>query len=268
MVLPSSCLDALSEIDEIWAPTRFIQARFVLATDRPVLHMPVAWRFPAPLATGGDPFFGLPWRSYILAEDDGFPDGGALRAAVRAYASAFGSWPSARRPVFAIRSSDVAAWDGDLSAMIAAHDGVILPATADPVALTAGAACLLALHRGEALGLSVVRAMASGVPVIATDYGGCTDLLSPETGFPVEFYLVPPAGGPGPEAAWAEADPDHAAWLLRDLVDRPEMARRRGEAGRQRLENLHSPVAVAAQQARRLDLVARLAAQPASLAAA
>jgi hypothetical protein len=267
MVLSPSCLDALSEIDEIWAPTRFIQARFVLAANRPVLHMPVAWRFPAALSTGRDAF-GLPWRSYILAEDDGFPGGGALRAAVRAYASAFGPWPSARRPALAISSSDVATWDDDLRAMIAAHDGVILPATADPTALMAGAACLLALHRGEALGLSIVRAMASGVPVVATDYGGCTDLLTPETGFPVEFCLVPPASGLEMEAAWAEADLDHAAWSLRDLVGRPEMARRRGEAGRQRLENLHGPVAVAAQQARRLDLAARLAAQPASRAAA
>jgi hypothetical protein len=46
------------------------------------------------------------------------------------------------------------------------------------------------------------------------------------------------------------------------------MARRRGEAARQRLESLHAPAVVAARQVRRLDRVARLAAEPARRVAA
>jgi glycosyltransferase involved in cell wall biosynthesis len=109
--------------------------------------------------------------------------------------------------------------------------------------------------------------MASCVPVVATEYGGCTDLLTPKTGFPVSFRLLPAAGGAA-AASWAdlaEADPDHAAWSLRDLFGRPEVARRRAEEARRQLNNLYNPASVAAQQARRLGLVKRLAERPYSL---
>jgi glycosyltransferase involved in cell wall biosynthesis len=266
MVLSSSCLDALSGIDEIWAPTRFIQASLVLATTLPVLHMPVAWRFSTPPATRRE--FIPNGRPYIMAESDGFPGGGAVEAAVRAYAVAFEAWPAASRPVLAIRAQVV---DDKLRAMIAAHDGIIVPADADPAAMIAEAGCVLALHRGEALGLTILRAMASGVPVVATEFGGCTDLLTPKTGFPIGFRLVPRTGGAETESwveAWAEADPDHAAWSLRDLFSRPEVARRRAEEGRRQLDTLHDPTTVAARQARRLGFVERLAVRPYSLVAA
>jgi hypothetical protein len=48
--LTPSWLAKLSEVDEIWAPTRFIQSSLVLRTSLPVLHMPVAWDFQAPAA--------------------------------------------------------------------------------------------------------------------------------------------------------------------------------------------------------------------------
>jgi hypothetical protein len=269
MVLSPSCLDALSEIDEIWAPTRFIQASLVLATTLPVLHMPVPWRFPAPPASAQDFIPG--GRPYILAENDGFPGSGAVEAAVNAYLAAFGSWAVEKRPVLAIRSQSADATDDALQATIAAHGGVIIPSTADPAELIAGATCLLALHRGDALGLTILRAMASGVPVVATEYGGCTDLLTPKTGFPIGFRLLPTSGGAAVESwvdPWAEADLDHAAWSLRDLFGRPDVARSRAEEARCQLESLHEPATIAARQARRLGLVERLAARPNPLAAA
>jgi glycosyltransferase involved in cell wall biosynthesis len=266
IILSSSFLNALSSIDEIWAPTRFVQASLVLATTLPVIHMPVAWRFPTPTAAGDEFISG--GRPYILAEGDGFPGSSAVDTAVLAYAAAFASWPRTSRPVLAIRAESA---DHNLRAMIAAHDGVIVPANADPAAVIAGAGCVLALHRGEALSLTILRAMAGSVPVVATDYGGCTDLLTPKTGFPVGFRLLPRSGGAETESwvgAWAEADMDHAAWSLRDLFSRPEVARHRAAEARSQLETLYDTVTVAARQARRLDLVERLAARSYSFVAA
>ena len=250
MALSPSCLESLGQIDEIWAPTRFIQAGLVLKTQLPVLHMPVAWRFPAlgPRA---------PARPYILAECDGFPGCGELLAAIQAYEAAFGSRPEADQPTLVLRPHGSGEWDAALRAAIAGNPAVIVPATvADPVALVAGAACVLSLHRGEALGLPVARAMAYGVPVVATDYGGCTDLLTPETGFPVDFHLVP---GRSSSHSAAQADACHAAWSLRDVFDRPDEARRRAANASRVLQSAHDPAAVAAQQAERLGVLGLLA---------
>jgi glycosyltransferase involved in cell wall biosynthesis len=248
IVLSPTCLDALGQIDEVWAPTRFIQALMVLATELPVLHMPVAWRFPAMAAAGG---FVPPDRPYILAASDSFPGSGELLAAVQAYDAAFGSQPPTSRPALMIHSQATDAWDDELHAAIAATGGVIVSSLSDVTALVAGAACVLSLHRGDALGLSVLRAMACGVPVVATDYGGCTDLLSPESGFPVDFRLV--------HTATAEVDLAHAAWSLRDVFGRPDMARRRAANARQLVETTHNPAAVAARQAGRMGMLGLIA---------
>ena len=250
LIAASSCLEALGQVDEIWAPTRFIQAGMVLATQLPVLHMPVAWRFP-PHGPGA------PGRPYILAECDGFPGCGELLAAVQAYEAAFGARPAADHPALVLRPHGAGEWDAALRAAIAGNPAVIVPAMmADPVALAAGAACMLSLHRGEALGLPVARAMAYGVPVVATDYGGCTDLLTPETGFPVEFHLVP---GSSSSHSAAQADTCHAAWLLRDVFDRPGEARRRAANATRLMATAHAPAVVAAQQAARLAALGLLA---------
>ena len=206
---------ALARVDEIWAPTRFIQAALVGETDRPVLHMPVAW----PVAgTAGAGDAGGTRGAIIQAVADGLPGCGEIRAALRAYQLAFARWPAAPRLVIQAKRPDDG-WDDELASMVAAMEGVSLavpsPSAPDPLL---GAACVLSLHRGEALGLPVLRAMARGVPVVATDYGGCTDLLTPQTGFPVEYRL---------DGGSAEVDPRHAAWWLQRVFDRPDEARRR-----------------------------------------
>jgi hypothetical protein len=257
LILSPPCRDALHAIDEIWAPTRFIQAALVLETERPVLHMPMAWHVPAAATAASG-------RPYILVEPDGFPGGDPAWAALRAYEAAFGAQLAASRPALVIRAQPNDPWDDALRAAIAAHDGVIMPDSimadpADGMALVAGAACILSLHRGEALGMSIVRAMTRGVPVVATDYGGCTDLLTPETGYPVDFHLVPARREGMRDEAWADADLDHAAWSLRDVFARPDAAQRRAGHARDRLEAAHSPTAVAARQARRLEVLGLVA---------
>jgi glycosyltransferase involved in cell wall biosynthesis len=155
--------------------------------------------------------------------------------------------------------------------MITAYQGIIAPPAADPTPLIAGAACLLALHRGDALGLSVLRAMAFGVPVVTTDYGGCTDVLNPRTGFPVDFTNASTTFDTNAETwgeSMVEADPDCAAWSLHDLFARPDLARARAAEAQRVIQTLYDPADVAAQQRRRLCRVKQLATRPYNGAAA
>lgn len=79
-------------------------------------------------------------------------------------------------------------------------------------------------HRSEGFGLNILHAMALGVPVVCTDYGGCTDFATSETAWLVgkERGLRAPSAG---ELAifphlkglsWAE--PDHSS-LVRQMRD-------------------------------------------------
>ena len=81
----------------------------------------------------------------------------------------------------------------------------------------------------EAMPLSVLEAMASGLPVVATDVGDVAHLVpNGETG------LVVPS-----------QSPDQLAAALRKLVEDPDAARRMGAAGRARAESVYSSTATA-----------------------
>jgi len=133
----------------------------------------------------------------------------------------------------------------------------------------------------ETFGLSILEAMAAGRPVVASDFSGYRDLVKEgETGFLVPTYG--PADYGLMDAFWPIAaertaalqvaqrtalDLDVLAARLRLLRDRPELARRMGEAGRRRvLRRFHWPVVIRAMEEhwdRLKDEALRLGAAPA-----
>jgi glycosyltransferase involved in cell wall biosynthesis len=81
----------------------------------------------------------------------------------------------------------------------------------------------------EGFPLSVLEAMAAGVPVVATDIGGTDELVSSETGLPV-----------------APADPRALAEGVRALLADRDGAARRAAAARARVLTVHSTSAMVA----------------------
>lgn len=85
--------------------------------------------------------------------------------------------------------------------------------------------CVLSLHRSEGFGLNLARAIVSGVPLVATDYGGCAEWMehcfrvrwTPQEIKTQDYY---PIG-----AFWAEPDINHAAALMRYVYENPQEAR-------------------------------------------
>jgi glycosyltransferase involved in cell wall biosynthesis len=98
----------------------------------------------------------------------------------------------------------------------------LLGERADVPALLADADVFVLSSRSEGLPLSVLEAMAAGLPVVASDVGGVHELVvGGETGL-----LVRPG------------DPDELAAALRALLADRELRRRLGDAGRARAEAL------------------------------
>lgn len=98
--------------------------------------------------------------------------------------------------------------------------------------LTAAANAYISLHRGEGLGMGMLEAMTLSVPVIATNFGGNTDFVTPDTAYPVPYTLVDVQSDMTAYnyvAKWAQPDVDAAASFLRQVHDTPEQAKQKSQ---------------------------------------
>jgi glycosyltransferase involved in cell wall biosynthesis len=67
--------------------------------------------------------------------------------------------------------------------------------------------CLVYPSRGEGFGLPIAEAMASGIPVVVTGYGGHMDFCNEQNAFLIDYRLVPSRSHLNvPGAQWAEPD--------------------------------------------------------------
>jgi len=278
---PSSLRPALGLVDEIWVASDFVNGLFTAETDKSVLT------FPMPVEPGEPPKLsradvGLPEDRFVfLFVYDFFStiERKNPLGLIDAFSRAF---PPGTGPVLVLKSINGDTWRDDLARVreaAAVHPDIrvvdaFLPAE-HVHALTAHADCYVSLHRSEGFGLTIADAMAYGKPAIATRYSGNLTFMDDANSYLVESGLATvPAGIPNYPAGtvWAEPNLDHAAELMRRVVEQPDEARERGEAARRTIVEHHSLEQTAEFAGRRLREVAgrepeRAAAQtPAQLA--
>lgn len=125
-------------------------------------------------------------------------------------------------------------------------------------AMVAACDCYVSLHRSEGFGLTPAEAMYLGKPVIATGYSGNLDYMTDSNSYLVNYEMRPIGEGNfpyPPEGEWAEPDPEHAARLMREVVDDPDAAARRGRQAALDIRRTHSPLAAGETMERRLAFV-------------
>ncbi|WP_375411262.1 glycosyltransferase [uncultured Bradyrhizobium sp.] len=262
---PDAWRESFDEIDEIWAPTRFIQAALVRKLSRPVIRMPIALTFKPPHASDREKL-GLPKSKFLFFfsfDVLSFYDRKNPAAVYRAFRKAFppGTAANVGLVLKCLNGSFVPAKLASLHGELSDDPDVLLieqtMCREEVLALLNAVDCVVSLHRAEGLGLLVSEAIMLGKPVIATDYSGTTELVLPQTGFPVEYRLIPVLEGQYPHAAgqWAEPDELHAAWLMRRVYAEPDAAAQKARRARDHLEQNYGFSAVAAKQDARLSKI-------------
>jgi len=262
--MSDSWIASAEPLDEIWAPSSFIQSAISRKVSVPVVHMPHGVEVTDIEPCSAEELSVPPGRFVFLCILDlaSVMERKNPLAAVEAFRRAFPSHGSAAlliKAVYAERHRDEY---GDLEEQLRGVPDVYLINRLLPRArlngLLASCDAVVSLHRSEGFGLIPAEAMALGKPVVATGWSGNMDFMNSRNSCPVNFRLVTldrtfdayPAG-----AQWAEPDVAHGSELLRRLLEDSAYRVEIGERARDTMRTQFSPEAAALRYRRRLEFL-------------
>ncbi len=270
--LPAHHIETLRQAEEIWVPNTFLQQVIQQYTAQPVLKMPLHVRVPGDVTGDGlRRKLGIDQAEFVflcMFDCNSLIPRKDPEAAILAFVSAFGEDVARKvrlilkykmEPSPSLRIEDVHRLE-----QLAAKDERILLwnenlPRCETLNLIQACDAYVSPHRAEGLGRVIIEAMLLGKPVIATNYSGITDFLSPHDSVPLPFVKIPVGadaiGDIADHFEWALADPAALTEALRQLADDPAEARRKGAAARARLTELGGIAAFgAAAEARLAEL--------------
>ena len=236
-------------VDEVWAPTRFCQRAYEVLSPVPVRWMPPAVR-PVRTRYGDRKALGLPEGAFVFFfafDAMSIPERKNPFALLQAFEKLLAR---VRQPVHLLIKVSHGDEQRELLTNLRRRSKK-LPITLlnrsvtrqELEAMMAACDAYVSLHRSEGLGLPLIEAMMHGKPVIATNYGGCTDFLDETTGWPVDYQLIAldRSYGPYPQGTvWADALTEQAASQMYDVIHQTKETARRISAAHRRIEELYS----------------------------
>ena len=268
---PDEWLYAMNFLDEIWAPSRYIQEVISKKASVPVLHMPMAVDFSLSrkslrkdLDITEDDFvflFSLDFSSRIHRKNP--------KAVIDAFKKAF---PGHKKHVMLVIKTKLVmsvrqqVRDFEMLQEWVREDPRIrfLNETYDRdrmLDLIHSCDVYVSLHRSEGFGLGLAEAMKLGKAVIATDYSGNRDFTNRENACLVDYtlrkvekedYYLPGS------SVWADANVEQAAGYMRRLLEDEAYRKRIGEKAQTFINENHSFQVVGKRYRSRLKLIGLL----------
>jgi len=268
---PDEWLYAMNFLDEIWAPSRYIQEVISDKASVPVVYMPMAVDFELP-GKGSRKDFGVREEAFVFLFSLDFSSRihrKNPRAVVGAFKRAF---PGVERDVALVIKSklvdSVAQQVNDYAMLQEWVQGdsrihLINEVYTKDQMLDLIHCCdvYVSLHRAEGFGLGMAEAMKMGKAVIATGYSGNMDFTKPDNACLVDYTLQEVEPGSyylSGKSVWADADVGQAVGYMRRLVEDEGYRRGVGERAKVFMEGHHGFKRIGGRYRRRLGLIGLL----------
>jgi glycosyltransferase involved in cell wall biosynthesis len=251
--LPDEYLGGFRRLNEVWVPTAFVQDAVSKKSPVPVVRMPHGISFfTSPNASRRR--FGLPDDRFLflmMYDFASFQERKNPAAALDAFDRAFGG--DSTKASLVVKTQNADFHTGDVAflreKLADRRDVVWINETLsrqDVYNLYSVCDAFVSLHRSEGFGLGPAEAMFLGKPVVATNWSGTADFMRQDNSLPVNFRLVRierPVGVYRAGQTWADPDVEHAAWLMRQVVDDGELRARISREARRTMHEEFSPEA-------------------------
>jgi glycosyltransferase involved in cell wall biosynthesis len=262
---PAEWLDVVERFDEIWVASSFLARGISAVTKVPVRVMRAALKLEDGPATLPRARFGLPDDRFVFFYS---ADAGSVlgrknpKALLDAYLEEFAEDEGAccLLKVHYAQSNDP--FIVELIAVTERRSDVMfidqILDENDLHELVGLIDCYVSPHRTEGLGLTILEAMAAEKPVIATNHGGSTDFVTPETAIPIDYRLVEVGDGNAPYSPtfiWADPIEDSLRRAMRSLFTDRQKAASLGRAGRRKVCELFSTERTAKEMKRELQRI-------------
>ena len=262
---PEAWHPSLQLVDEVWAPSRFIEQAIADKTSSPVIRMPLAVEFPVPQGMTRESFglsedrflflFFFDFTSYVHRKNP--------HAVIRAFLQAFPDL-SDTRVGLVIKMNGMGLRPKEYQAFLESIDcedpRIILIdkvlTDRETKSLVKLCDCFLSLHRSEGFGRGLAEAMYLGKPVIATGYSGNLDFTNAHNSCLVDYQLIPVREDEypfGKGQKWADPDIEHAVWFMKRVVTEPHYAQTIGQHAADFIKTHHSSQAVGTKYRGRLE---------------
>lgn len=265
-VAPTWYVDAYQTVDELWAPTKFIEEMLRNEAPRgiPVRYMPLPLRKPRVIEDVTRADLDLDDRFMFLFTFD-FMSVMKRKNPLGLVAAFKKAFTHGEGPMLVLKCINGETRPEDFSELMTACEGrkdiIVMNRYLDSnlsAALMNVCDCYVSLHRSEGLGLTIAEAMLLGKPVIATGYSGNLDFMNEKTSFMVPWKRVKVgdnAEAYDANATWAEPDLDIAAQFMRYVSKNANAAQEIALRGKRDLEVRFTPERTGARMRARLEEV-------------
>lgn len=264
---PDEWLDAFNMVDEVWAPTRFIENSLKQKATCPVIYMPLEMSLDKPQKIERNEF-GLPENTFLflnMYDTLSMASRKNPEAAIVAFKKAFMPDDLTVGLVIKINNSQMAKEKEALEMLKGEYSNIYFIAdtlTREKVnSLLMCCDVAVSLHRSEGLGLLCQEAMYFGKPVIATNWSGNVDFMNKDNSCLVDYSLKEIGEDIGPYKAyqkWAEADIDMAVEYMKRLKGDTEYYKRISQNAAHDIEKMYNVDKRAVGLKTRLEQIAQI----------